>query len=141
MQRNDLILPVAVAILHETIANVDALKLRPVPNGHLKRFMNMLEESGVPDEVQFQGHTLKGSLDGTPKRGTTQTDSFKSSKIEAIELCQSGLNERFGSMLCSATDTQALACSTTSEVVNDMLVLTLMHGHVTRKISLTLVTT
>lgn len=117
-----LILPVAVALLHETIANVDALKLRPVPNGHLKRFMNMLEESGVPDEVQFQGHTLKGSLDGTPKRGTTQTDSFKSSMIEAIELCQSGLNERFGCMLCSATDTQALACSTTSEVVNDMLV-------------------
>ena len=122
MQRNDLILPVAVALLHEMIANVDALKLQPVPNGHLKRFMNMLEESGVPDEVQFQGHTLKGSLDGTPKRGTTQTDSFKSSMIEAIKLCQSGLNERFGSMLCSATDTQALACSTTSEVVNDMLV-------------------
>lgn len=122
MQRNDLILPVAVALLHETIANVDALKLRPVPNGHLKRFMNMLEESGVPDEVQFQGHTLKGSLDGTPKRGTTQTDSFKSLMIEAIELCQSALNERFGSMLCSATDTQALACSTTSEVVNDMLI-------------------
>ena len=124
MQRNDLILPVAVALLHETIANVDALKLRPVPNGHLKRFMNMLEESGVPDEVQVQGHTLKGSLDGTPKRlrGTTQTDSFKSSMIEAIELCQSGLNERFGSMLCSATDTQALACSTTSEVVEDMFI-------------------
>ena len=45
MQRNDLILPVAVALLHETIANVDALKLRPVPNGHLKRFMNMDRDS------------------------------------------------------------------------------------------------
>ena len=51
MQRNDLILPGAVSLLHETIANVDALKLWPVPNGHLKRFMNMLEESGVHDEV------------------------------------------------------------------------------------------
>ena len=56
MQRNDLILPVVVLLLQETIANVDALKLRPIPNGDLKRFMNMLEESGVHDEVQFQGH-------------------------------------------------------------------------------------
>lgn len=121
MQRNDLIIPVAVSLLRETIANIDALKLRPVPNGHLKRFMNTLEESGVHDKVQFQGHTLQGSLDGTPKRGNTQTDSFKSSVIEAIELCQSGLKESFGSMLCSVTDTQALAC-TTSEVVKDMLI-------------------
>ena len=51
MQRNGLILPGAVSLLHATIANVDALKLWPVPNGHLKRFMNMLEESGVHDEV------------------------------------------------------------------------------------------
>lgn len=42
--------------------------------------------------------------------------------IEAIELCQSGLKERFGSMLCSVMDTQALVCSTNSEVVKDMLV-------------------
>ena len=122
MQRNYLILPVAVWLLQETIGNVDGLKLRPVPNGHLKRFMNILEESGVHDEVQFQGHPLQGSLDGTPKRGNTQTDSFKSSMIEAIEICQIGLKERFDSMLCSVTNTQALACSITSEVVKDMLV-------------------
>ena len=121
IQRIDLILPKAVSLLDETIANVDALKIQPVPNGHLKRFMNLLEESRVYDEVQFQGHKLKGSLDGTPKRGNTQTDSFKSSMIEAIELCQSALKERFGSMLCSVMDTQALACSTTSEVVKDIL--------------------
>lgn len=65
---------------------------------------------------------MQGFLDGTPKRGNAQTDSFKSSVIEAIELCQSGLKERFGSMLCSVTDTQALVCSTTSEVVKDMLI-------------------
>lgn len=122
MQRNDIILPVAVSLLHEIIANIDALKLRPVPNGHLKQFMNMLEVSRVHDEVQFQGNTLRGSLDGTPKRGSTKTNSFKTSMIEAIELCQSGQKERFGSMLCSMKDTQALACSTTSEVVKDMLV-------------------
>ena len=77
MQRNDLILPVAVSLLHETITNLDALMIRPVPNGHLKWFMNMLEESGVDDEVQFQGNTLKGSLDGTSKRGGAHTASFQ----------------------------------------------------------------
>ena len=82
----------------------------------------MLEESGVHNEVQFQGHTLQRSLDGTLKRGNTQTDSLKSSVIEANKLCQSSLQERFGSMLCSVTDTKALVCSTTSDVVKDMLV-------------------
>ena len=36
MQRNDLILKVAVSLLHETVANLQALKSRPVPYGHLK---------------------------------------------------------------------------------------------------------
>ena len=65
MQRNDLILPVAVSLLHQTVTNVQVLKGRPTPNGHLKRFMNILEESG--GEMQFQGITLKGTLNVTPK--------------------------------------------------------------------------
>ena len=59
MQRNDLILPVAVSFLHETVANIEALKIRPVPNGHLARFMNMLQHSGVKDELRLQGITLR----------------------------------------------------------------------------------
>ena len=101
MQRNDLILPVVVSLLHETLANVQALKSRPAPNGHLKHFMNILEESGVDDEMQFQGIILKGSLDGTSKRGGTHPDRLQSSIAEAIELCLSGMKERFGSMLTS----------------------------------------
>lgn len=69
----------------------------------------------------FKATHCKGLWMAHP-RGNTQTDSFKSSVIEAIELCQSGLKERFGSILCSVTDTQALACRTTSDVVKDMLV-------------------
>lgn len=59
MQRNDLILPVAVSLLHETVANIEALKIHPVPNGHLARFMNMLQHSEVKDELRFQGITLR----------------------------------------------------------------------------------
>lgn len=62
MQRNDLILPVAVSLLHETVTNVQVLKSRPTPNGHLQRFMNILEKSN--GEMQFQGITLKGTKKG-----------------------------------------------------------------------------
>ena len=56
MQGNDLIPPAAVLLLHVTIANIDALKLRPVPNGHLKQFMNMLKESRVHNGVLKATH-------------------------------------------------------------------------------------
>ena len=36
-----------------------ALKIHPVPNGHLARFMNMLQHSEVKDELRFQGITLR----------------------------------------------------------------------------------
>ena len=119
MQRNDLILPVAVSLLHETVTNVQVLKSRPAPNGHLKRFMNILEESD--GEMQFQGITLKGTLDGTPKRGGARPDNFQSSMVEAVDLCVSGIKERFGSMLTSTSNAQPLTPSTT-QVVKDMLV-------------------
>ena len=81
MQRNDLILPVAVSLLHETVTNFQVLKSRPAPNDHLQRFMNILEKS--KGEMQFQGITLKGTLDGTPKRGGARPDNFQSSVTEA----------------------------------------------------------
>ena len=119
MQRNDLILPVAVSLLHETVTNVQVLKSRPAPNGHLQRFMNILEKSN--GEMQFQGITLKGTLDGTPKRGGARPDNFQSSVTEAVDLCVSGIKERFGSMLTSTSNAQPLTPSTT-QVVKDMLV-------------------
>ena len=87
MQRNDLILPVAVSLIRETVSRVESLKtrpipnghlkhflfmmensnVRPIPNGHLKHFLFMMENSNVKNQVQFQGHMLQGSVDGAKK--------------------------------------------------------------------------
>ena len=128
MQRNDLILPVAVSLLHETVANIEALKIHPVPNGHLARFMNMLQHSGVKDELRFQGITLRGSLDGKPKRGDVRTGSFQSRVNEAIGLCLTGLEERFGSLMNSASNSESTTKYGTADVINDLLVFMLMLG-------------
>ena len=122
MQRNDLILPVAVSFLHETVANIEALKIRPVPNGHLAQFMNMLQHSGVKDELRFQGITLRRSLDGKPKRGDVRTGSFQSRVNEAIGLCLTGLEERFGSLMNSASNSESTTKYGTADVINDLLV-------------------
>ena len=122
MQRNDLILPVAVSLLHETVANIEALKIHPVPNGHLARFMNMLQHSGVKDELRFQGITLRGSLDGKPKRGDVRTGSFQSRVNEAIGLCLTGLEERFGSLMNSASNSESTTKYGTADAINDLLV-------------------
>ena len=105
--------------MHETVTNVQVLRSRPAPNGHLQRFMNILEKSN--GKMQFQGITLKGTLDGTPKRGGARPDNFQSSGREAVDLCVSGIKERFGLMLTSISNAQSLTPSTT-QVVKDMLV-------------------
>lgn len=53
MHRNDLILPVPVSSIRETVANVESLKTFSVANGHVQKFLNMVEESKVADEVEF----------------------------------------------------------------------------------------
>ena len=63
--------------------------------------------------MQFQGITLQGSLDGTPKRGGARPDNFQSSVTEAVDLCVSGIKERFDLMLTSTSNDQP---------VKDMLV-------------------
>lgn len=60
MKRKDLILPVAVSSIRETVANVESLKTFNVANGHLKRFPNMVEESKVADEVESRWNTAAG---------------------------------------------------------------------------------
>ena len=64
---------------------------------------------------------MQGTLDGTPKRGGARPDNFQSSVTEAVDLCVSGIKERFGSMLTSTSNAQPLTPSTT-QVVKDMLV-------------------
>lgn len=122
MQCSDFILLVAVLFLHETVANIEALKIRPVPNGHLARFVNMLQHSGVKDEVQFQGITLRGSLDGKPKRGVVDTGIFQSRVNEAIGLCLTGLEGRFGSLMKSASNSESTTKYGTANVIRDLLV-------------------
>lgn len=117
MQQNDLILPVAVSVIHETVSRVELLKTRPVPNGHLKHFLFMIENSNV----QFQGHMLEGSVDGATKRGVARTNNFEAAKAEAIGLCLSGLEERFGNLLI-AVARDDLSTYSTTDVVRDMLV-------------------
>ena len=103
------------------MTNLQILNDRPVPNGHLKRFTDIPEHSQLDGEMEFQGVTLKGSLDGTPRRGGARPDNLNSSMAEAINLCLNGIQERFGSMLTSTADTQPLALNPT-QVVKDMLV-------------------
>lgn len=124
MQRNDLILPVAVSLIRETVASVELLKTQALQSGHQQRFLDMLEKSPVEDKVDFQGITLEGSLDGTPKRGSahTGTSSFQSTKEEAIELCLNGLRQRFSTLLIGEVSTDPPSAYRTVEVVRDMLV-------------------
>lgn len=101
MQRNDLILPVSVSLLKETMARVECLKSRPIPNGHLATFLKHFERGN-----DFQSIHLTGSLEGsaTSKRGGGFPKSLQSEIDTAVDLCTQGLNERFG-ILINASDT------------------------------------
>ena len=80
----------AVSLIRETVTSVNSLKTHPVPNGHLQRFLGMLEKS-ADGQFQFQGTTLEGCLDGVHKRAAaTCTGSFAATKGEAIGLSLNG---------------------------------------------------
>ena len=112
-----------VLLIRETFTSVYSLKTRPVPNAaisrhaaisrqrllaallsflgsdFLQRFLGMLEKS-ADDQVQFQGTTLEGCLDGVHKRAAaTSTGSLEATKAEAIGLFLNALEDRFGDLL------------------------------------------
>ena len=96
--------------------------MHPTPNGHLQRLLSMLEKS-ADDQVQFQGTTLEGCLDGVHKRAAaTCTGSFEATKAEEIGLCLNGLEDRFGNLLIAQTSRDKLSSNSTTDVVRDMLV-------------------
>ena len=64
MQRNDIILSTIVSHLKKSMVRIECLTSRPVPDGHLAKFTQM-----VKNDLSFQGVVLKGSLEGTAKRG------------------------------------------------------------------------
>ncbi|KAL9976377.1 hypothetical protein ACROYT_G013674 [Oculina patagonica] len=82
----------------------------------------MLEKS-ADDQVQFQGTTLEGCLDGVHNQAAaTRTGSFEATKAEAIGLCLNGLEDRFGNFLIDQTSGYEPSSNRTTDVVRDMLV-------------------
>lgn len=101
MQRNDLILPVSVSLLKETMARVECIMSRPIPNGHLAAFLKHVEGGN-----NFQSIQLTGSIEGTAtsKRGGGFPKSLQSEIDTAVDLRTQGLNERFA-ILINASET------------------------------------
>lgn len=120
MQRNDLTLPVLVSLLKETMARVECLKSRPIPNGHLAAFLKHV--AGGND---FQSVSLMGSLEGTTKRGGGFPKSLQSEIDTAVDLCTQGIIERFGMLINAGETTKSKneEAYGPQEVVSDMLVL------------------
>ena len=120
MQRNDLILPICVSLLKETITRVESLKGRPVPDGHLAKFLKRVESSST-----FQGIALNGSLEDKVKRGGGTSKGLQSEIETAVDLCKQGLTERFN-VLINASElngSKKQAVYGTENVVHDMLIL------------------
>ena len=59
MQQNYIILPTVVSLFKETMPRIECLASRPVPDGHLTKFMQKVEGT-----QNFQGVPLRGSLEG-----------------------------------------------------------------------------
>ena len=75
------------------------------------------------DQVQFQGTTLEGFLDGFHKRAAaTRTGSFEATKAKAIGLCLNGLKDRFGNLFIDQTSGDEPSSNSTADVVRDTLV-------------------
>jgi len=120
MLHNNLILPVLVSRLKETMARVQCLKSRPVPNGYLAPFLKHFEGGN-----DFQSIYLTGSLEGTAKRGGGFPKSLQSEIDTTVNLCTQGLNERFG-ILINASETTKRGNEEANgppKVVSDMLIL------------------
>lgn len=101
------------------MARIECLSSRPVPDGHLIKFMQQVEGT-----QNFQGVGLRGSLEGKAKRGKSLSGSLQSEITTALNLCMKGLRERFGIFL-ETTECQpstAPAEYSPKQVIRDMLV-------------------
>lgn len=119
-QRNDLILPCAVSLLAETISNITLLCKRPVPGGRLYTFLNSLPASNGSASAMFQGIILSGDLCGLTTTEITHTNGVGAQIKQAIDLCLSGMQQRFGVLLETATGKSTP--SSPNQVIKDMLV-------------------
>lgn len=119
MQRNDLILPTCVSLLKETITRVECIKSRPIPDGHLAKFLKKVESSS-----SFQGLALNGSLEGKVKRGGGTSKNLQSEIDKAVHLCKQGLTDRFDVLInASKLGSKKQAVYGSENVIHDMLIL------------------
>ena len=93
-QRNDLILPNALAIIRETTENINRLSKRPVPGGKMESILASLGKQ-AEDSPQFQGIS------------------------QAVDLCLKGLEERFGPLLQNKSSDKT---ANVDQVISDFLV-------------------
>lgn len=121
MQSDDLILPVAVSKLKETVASITCLKSRHVPNGYLEKFLKVSNKSSNKDIKVFQGIELEGSLEGKVTR-IGSGPSFNSEVNKAIDLCLDGLKERFGQLMDSPDSSDSHSPYGPNNVIQDFLV-------------------
>ena len=118
---DDLILPVAVSQLKETVAAITCLKSRHVPNGYLEKFLKVSSKSSNKDTKLFQGIKLEGSLEGKVKR-IGSGPSFNSEVNKAVDLCLDGLKERFGQLMDSPDSSDSHSPYGPQNVIQDFLV-------------------
>ena len=118
-QRNDLILPSALAIIRETTENINRLSKRPVLGGKMESILASLGKQ-AEDSPQFQGISLNKSI--APGRRTlsgSSPDPVQRNIEQAVDLCLKGLEERFGPLLQNKSSEKT---ANVAQVISDFLV-------------------
>lgn len=121
-QRNDLILPSALAILKETVENIKSLPKRPIPGGRMETLLASFAKTQC-EPPMFQGIQLTKS--GSANVGNiaskvhhSGSDEVPKSIEQAVQLCLKGLEDRFGPLLQHKSEKTA----TVNGVISDLTV-------------------
>lgn len=102
-QRNDLILPSALAILKETVKNIKSLPKRPIPGGRIETLLASFAKTQC-EPPMFQGIQLTKSGSTNVQNIASKvhhsgSDEVPKSIEQAVQLCLKGLEDRFGPLL------------------------------------------
>ena len=116
-QRNDLVLPSALAILKETTGSIKMLLKRPVPGGKMQAILESFTKQQY-DPPQYQGIVLNKAT-GRRVLTSLSSDHVQKNVEQAIELCLKGMEERFGPLLQIKTSETS---ANIDQVISDFLV-------------------
>lgn len=116
-QRNDLVLPSALAILKETTGSIKMLPKRPVPGGKMEAILESLKKQ-QHDLPHFQGITLTKATGGRALTSLS-SDPVQKNVEQAVELCLKGMEERFGPLLQIKTSATS---ANIDQIISDFLV-------------------